>query len=182
MEQFENLQSFLEHVALVMETENNENMDAVNIMTLHSAKGLEFETVFLPGWEEGLFPHQRSLDEGGRSGLEEERRLAYVGLTRAKTFTYMVCIQPKSSWTLAICSSLRFLDELPAEHIEAIAMETSYGGYGKSSFQHNDSFYNDYVTPRKSIHKNTKILKEKLSLNQSLTHHQIFLSMIEFFT
>lgn len=67
-----------------METENNENMDAVNIMTLHSAKGLEFETVFLPGWEEGLFPHQRSLDEGGRSGLEEERRLAYVGLTRAK--------------------------------------------------------------------------------------------------
>jgi DNA helicase-2/ATP-dependent DNA helicase PcrA len=84
MEEFESLRSFLEHVALVMEAEQNEGLDAVNIMTLHSAKGLEFETVYLPGWEEGLFPHQRALDEGGRSGLEEERRLAYVGVTRAK--------------------------------------------------------------------------------------------------
>lgn len=109
MEQFESLPSFLEHVALVMDAENDENTDAVNIMTLHSAKGLEFETVFLPGWEEGLFPHQRSLDEGGRSGLEEERRLAYVGLTRAKkTFAYMVCIQSKNSWILAIYPSFSF--------------------------------------------------------------------------
>ncbi len=84
MEEYESLRGFLEHVALVMDAEKNEDMDAVNIMTLHSAKGLEFETVFLPGWEEGLFPHQRTLDEGGRSGLEEERRLAYVGVTRAK--------------------------------------------------------------------------------------------------
>ncbi|TIT05601.1 MAG: ATP-dependent DNA helicase, partial [Mesorhizobium sp.] len=84
MEEYESLRSFLEHVALVMDAEQNAELDAVNIMTLHSAKGLEFETVFLPGWEEGLFPHQRALDEGGRSGLEEERRLAYVGLTRAK--------------------------------------------------------------------------------------------------
>jgi DNA helicase-2/ATP-dependent DNA helicase PcrA len=76
---YESLRSFLEHVALVMDAEQNETLDAVSIMTLHSAKGLEFETVFLPGWEEGLFPHQRALDEGGRSGLEEERRLAYVG-------------------------------------------------------------------------------------------------------
>ena len=79
MEEYESLRSFLEHVALVMDAEQNAELDAVNIMTLHSAKGLEFETVFLPGWEEGLFPHQRALDEGGRSGLEEERRLAYVG-------------------------------------------------------------------------------------------------------
>ncbi|RVC07080.1 ATP-dependent DNA helicase, partial [Mesorhizobium sp. M7A.F.Ca.AU.001.01.1.1] len=84
MEEYESLRSFLEHVALVMDAEQNAGLDAVSIMTLHSAKGLEFETVFLPGWEEGLFPHQRALDEGGRSGLEEERRLAYVGLTRAK--------------------------------------------------------------------------------------------------
>src|SRR5205807_1736451 len=81
---FENLQGFLEHVALVMDADGGADADAVSIMTLHSAKGLEFDTVFLPGWEEGLLPHQRSLDEQGRAGLEEERRLAHVGLTRAR--------------------------------------------------------------------------------------------------
>ena len=84
MEEFENLAGFLEHISLVMERESGEGEQAVNIMTLHSAKGLEFDTVFLPGWEEGLFPHQRALDESGRAGLEEERRLAHVGLTRAR--------------------------------------------------------------------------------------------------
>src|SRR5439155_165348 len=79
MEEFENLAGFLEHIALVMDTERGESDDKVSIMTLHSAKGLEFDTVFLPGWEEGLFPHQRALDEQGRAGLEEERRLAHVG-------------------------------------------------------------------------------------------------------
>ena len=80
MEEFENLQGFLEHISLVMDNEKAAESDAVNIMTLHSAKGLEFDTVFLPGWEEGLFPHQRTLDDQGRAGLEEERRLAHVGL------------------------------------------------------------------------------------------------------
>ncbi|PIT69805.1 ATP-dependent helicase [Bartonella tribocorum] len=163
IEQFENLQSFLEHVALVMETENNENMDAVNIMTLHSAKGLEFETVFLPGWEEGLFPHQRSLDEGGRSGLEEERRLAYVGLTRAKKHLHIWFVSNRrvhGLWQSALPS--RFLDELPAEHIEAIAMETSYGGYGKSSFQHHDFFYHDYATPRQRHAQKNKNIEGKV--------------------
>ena len=84
MEEFENLAGFLEHISLVMDRDSGEGEQAVNIMTLHSAKGLEFDTVFLPGWEEGLFPHQRSLDESGRAGLEEERRLAHVGLTRAR--------------------------------------------------------------------------------------------------
>ena len=84
MEEFENLQGFLEHISLVMDADRGEQVDSVSIMTLHSAKGLEFETVFLPGWEEGLFPSQRSLDEQGRAGLEEERRLAHVGLTRAR--------------------------------------------------------------------------------------------------
>ena len=84
MEEFENLQGFLEHISLVMDRDKAEGQDAVSIMTLHSAKGLEFDTVFLPGWEEGLFPHQRALDEQGRAGLEEERRLAHVGLTRAR--------------------------------------------------------------------------------------------------
>src|SRR5690606_38823253 len=84
MEEYESLRAYLEHVSLVTEIEQDDRLDAVSIMTLHSAKGLEFETVFLPGWEEGLFPHQRSLDENGRAKLEEERRLAYVGLTRAR--------------------------------------------------------------------------------------------------
>src|SRR6266849_2520227 len=84
MEEFENLQGFLEHISLVMDRDRGEGVDAVSIMTLHSAKGLEFDTVFLPGWEEGLFPHQRALDEEGQAGLEEERRLAHVGITRAR--------------------------------------------------------------------------------------------------
>src|SRR6187431_3393140 len=84
MEEFENLAGFLEHISLVMDVESGESDDKVSIMTMHSAKGLEFDTVFLPGWEEGLFPHQRALDEQGRAGLEEERRLAYVGITRAR--------------------------------------------------------------------------------------------------
>src|SRR6202000_3297410 len=83
MEAFENLGGFLEHVSLVMENAEASDRDQLSIMTLHGAKGLEFDIVFLPGWEEGLFPSQRSLDENGMKGLEEERRVAYVGLTRA---------------------------------------------------------------------------------------------------
>ncbi|TIT72925.1 MAG: ATP-dependent DNA helicase, partial [Mesorhizobium sp.] len=118
MEEYESLRSFLEHVALVMEAEQGESLDAVSIMTLHSAKGLEFETVFLPGWEEGLFPHQRALDEGGRSGLEEERRLAYVGLTRAKKNLHIWFVSNRlihGLWQSTIPS--RFLDELPETHV-----------------------------------------------------------------
>ena len=135
MEEYESLRSFLEHVALVMDAEQNAELDAVNIMTLHSAKGLEFETVFLPGWEEGLFPHQRSLDEGGRSGLEEERRLAYVGLTRAKKHLHIWFVSNRrihGLWQSTIPS--RFLDELPEAHVEVADAGNSYGGYGGSSF------------------------------------------------
>ncbi|MCV3209020.1 UvrD-helicase domain-containing protein [Mesorhizobium sp. YC-39] len=133
MEEYESLRSFLEHVALVMDAEQNESLDAVNIMTLHSAKGLEFETVFLPGWEEGLFPHQRSLDEGGRSGLEEERRLAYVGLTRAKKNLHLWFVSNRrihGLWQSTIPS--RFLEELPEAHVEVAESGNSYGGYGNS--------------------------------------------------
>jgi DNA helicase-2/ATP-dependent DNA helicase PcrA len=129
---FESMRAFLEHVALVMDTDNNPDLDAVSIMTLHSAKGLEFETVFLPGWEEGLFPHQRALDEGGRSGLEEERRLAYVGLTRAKRHCHIWFVSNRrihGLWQSTLPS--RFLDELPEAHVEVAEMDTGYGGYGR---------------------------------------------------
>jgi DNA helicase-2/ATP-dependent DNA helicase PcrA len=131
MEEYESLRSFLEHVALVMDAEQNAGLDAINIMTLHSAKGLEFETVFLPGWEEGVFPNQRSLDEGGRSALEEERRLAYVGLTRAKKNLHIWFVSNRRMhglWQSTIPS--RFLDELPEAHVEVADAGNSYGGYG----------------------------------------------------
>ncbi|WP_420962734.1 ATP-dependent helicase [Brucella sp. IR073] len=148
MEEYESLRGFLEHVALVMDAEQNEELDAVNIMTLHSAKGLEFETVFLPGWEEGLFPHQRSLDEGGRSGLEEERRLAYVGLTRAKKNLHIWFVSNRrihGLWQSTIPS--RFLEELPEAHVEVAESGNSYGGYGQSRFDRADPFQNSYSTP-----------------------------------
>ncbi|MBR0555141.1 UvrD-helicase domain-containing protein [Ciceribacter sp. L1K23] len=153
MESFESMRGFLEHVSLVMDAEQNEDMDAVSIMTLHSAKGLEFDTVFLPGWEEGLFPHQRALDESGRAGLEEERRLAYVGITRAKKLCHIWFVSNRrihGLWQSTMPS--RFLDELPAVHVEVAEAETSYGGYGRggygqSRFDKADPFQNSYSTP-----------------------------------
>ncbi len=135
MAEFENLGGFLEHVALVMDRDQGNEEDRVNIMTMHSAKGLEFVQVFLPGWEEGLFPSQRSLDEKGRSGLEEERRLAYVGITRAKknlTISFAQNRQTHGLWQSALPS--RFIDELPEKHVEVAAMSTSYGGHGLGTF------------------------------------------------
>jgi DNA helicase II / ATP-dependent DNA helicase PcrA len=155
MEAFESMRGFLDHVSLVMDVEQNENLDAVSIMTLHSAKGLEFETVILPGWEEGLFPHQRALDEGGRSGLEEERRLAYVGITRAKRRCHIWFVSNRrihGLWQSTMPS--RFLDELPAAHVDvAAAADTGYGGYGgrggygQSRFDKAEPFQNSYSTP-----------------------------------
>ena len=115
MEEFENLQGFLEHISLVMDRDGGAEDEAVSLMTLHSAKGLEFDNVFLPGWEEGLFPSQRTLDEQGRAGLEEERRLAHVGLTRARRRAKLYFATNRrihGTWSTTIPS--RFLDELPA--------------------------------------------------------------------
>ena len=119
MAEFENLGGFLEHVSLVMDNAADSAGDMVNLMTLHSAKGLEFDTVFLPGWEEGVFPSQRAIEETGLNGLEEERRLAYVGLTRARRRAFVSFAanrQIHGKWQSAARS--RFIDELPDEHIE----------------------------------------------------------------
>ncbi len=125
--------------------------ERVSIMTLHAAKGLEFETVFLPGWEEGLFPHQRSLDENGRAGLEEERRLAYVGLTRAKRrakIYFATNRRIRGLWQTTIPS--RFLDELPADHVEVVeaASGQAYGGYAQSRFANMDTYASSYHDAR----------------------------------
>src|SRR5690606_3424587 len=111
--------SFLEHVSLVMENDENITDEFVSIMTFHAAKGLEFDAVFLPGWEEGLFPSQRSMDENGVSGLEEERRLAYVGITRARKRAYIFFAANRFLYGKGVSSlPSRFIDELPKDHVE----------------------------------------------------------------
>ncbi len=149
MEDFENLNGFLEHVSLVMDAESQDGADKVNLMTLHSAKGLEFNTVFLPGWEEGLFPHQRHLDEAGQAGLEEERRLGYVGVTRARLRAYITFAQNRrvhALWQTAIPS--RFIDEIPEVHVQVGDETGYYGGYSQSRFDTpEDAFSGAYETP-----------------------------------
>ncbi len=118
MEAFDTLSGFLEHVALVMDADQAAAGEKVVLMTMHAAKGLEFDTVFLPGWEEGLFPHQRALDEAGEAGLEEERRLAYVALTRARRRAIISCVQMRRVHTMwQPAQPSRFIDELPAAHV-----------------------------------------------------------------
>jgi DNA helicase II / ATP-dependent DNA helicase PcrA len=147
MEEFENLAGFLEHISLVMDNENSEG-EAVSLMTLHSAKGLEFDAVFLPGWEEGLFPHQRALDDQGRAGLEEERRLAHVGLTRARRnvkIYFATNRRMHGVWSSNIPS--RFLNELPEAHVEVAESSGGYSGYGPSRFDEMTHFGSSYGTP-----------------------------------
>ncbi len=161
MHDFENLAGFLEHVSLVMDADKGNDGERVSIMTLHAAKGLEFDTVFLSGWEEGLFPHQRALDEQGSAGLEEERRLAYVGITRARKQAHISFAQNRrlrGLYQSAIPS--RFVDELPEAHVEVREMKSPFGGayanpanlygnpYGRSRFDDaQPQFRSSYSTP-----------------------------------
>jgi len=153
MQQFETLPAYLEHVSLVMDLDRGGSDDAVQIMTLHGAKGLEFPLVFLPGWEEGVFPSQRSIDEKGEKGLEEERRLAYVGVTRAKQdarISFAANRLVYGRWTSQLPS--RFVDELPIDHVEA---ESDTGYYGvtpgmkdtKSRWDETPTFGAGYSSP-----------------------------------
>ena len=141
VEVFENLQGFLEHVSLIMDNEKQSDGAKISIMTLHAAKGLEFPIVFLPGWEDGLFPSQRSMDESGLKGLEEERRLAYVGITRAEevcTISFAANRRVYGQWQSALPS--RFIDELPAEHVDVLTPPGLYGGgYGAAGMAANAS-------------------------------------------
>jgi len=150
---YENLQAYLEHVSLVMDLDRGSAADSVQVMTLHQAKGLEFPLVFLPGWEEGVFPSQRSMDEKGEKGLEEERRLAYVGITRAREearISFAANRQVYGRWTSQLPS--RFVDELPPANVEA-SSETGYYGGGPGMQQHgsrwdeNPAFGAGYSSP-----------------------------------
>ncbi|MCV9935891.1 UvrD-helicase domain-containing protein [Boseaceae bacterium BT-24-1] len=150
LDEFPDLPAFLEHVSLVMDADSGDGGARVSIMTLHAAKGLEFDAVFLPGWEEGLFPSQRALDENGRAGLEEERRLAHVGLTRARKRLKLFFASNRrihGLWQSSLPS--RFIDELPEEHVEVVQATTAYsqGGYGASRFERMESFGSSYQTP-----------------------------------
>ncbi len=135
MKEFDNLESFLEHVSLSTSIDQDWNGEKVNLMTMHGSKGLEFDVVFLPGWEEGLFPHQKSIDEKGQEGLEEERRLAYVGITRAKKLAIISFAMNRfyqGDWIDSIAS--RFLDELPEENL----LKNSY--YDENQINDEESF------------------------------------------
>ncbi|MEA1830974.1 UvrD-helicase domain-containing protein [Methylobacterium durans] len=148
MEEFPDLAGFLEHVALVMDASEAEGAERVSLMTLHAAKGLEFDTVFLPGWEDGLFPNQRAIDESGRAGLEEERRLAHVGLTRARKrakLSFAVNRRIHGLWSSTIPS--RFIDELPPTSVDVVEAPAHFSA-GASRFDRNPApFGSSYGTP-----------------------------------
>jgi len=144
MHEFDNLQSFLEHVALATSIDKDWNGQKINLMTIHAAKGLEFDVVFLPGWEEGLFPHQKSLEEKGDLALEEERRLAYVGLTRAKNESFISFVMNRmyrGDWVDSLAS--RFIEELPKENIEKVEL--------KEQNNNEDFFFNQDIDYNESI-------------------------------
>ena len=153
MQAFDSLPAYLEHVSLVMDLDRGESADSVQVMTLHGAKGLEFPLVFLPGWEEGVFPSQRSIDEKGEKGLEEERRLAYVGVTRAKQdarISFAANRLVYGRWTSQLPS--RFVDELPIDHVEAQSDTGYYGATpgmkeAKSRWDEVPSFGSGYSSP-----------------------------------
>ncbi|MEM0907480.1 MAG: UvrD-helicase domain-containing protein [Pseudomonadota bacterium] len=150
MDEFESLPAFLEHVSLVNEAQGDASEPAITLMTLHAAKGLEFDVVFLPGWEEGLFPSVRALDENGQAGLEEERRLAYVGLTRAREQAFVwFALNRRLHGMWQSCAPSRFIDELPEDSV-SVREEAGYGGiggYGGSRFDKVEAFSSSYHTP-----------------------------------
>ena len=140
MKEFDNLNSFLEHVALATSIDQNWEGEKVNLMTMHGSKGLEFDVVFLPGWEEGLFPHQKSIEEKGQNGLEEERRLAYVGITRAKKLAIISFSMNRfyqGDWIDSMAS--RFIEELPEKNLKKNSLFDDNGDT-EEDFEFNQDF------------------------------------------
>ena len=143
MKEFDNLENFLEHVALATSIDQEWNGEKINLMTMHASKGLEFDVVFLPGWEEGLFPHQKSIEEKGENGLEEERRLAYVGITRAKKIAYISFAMNRfyqGDWIDSLAS--RFIEELPDKYVEKKTFYDEKDNQ-KNDFEFNQDFESD---------------------------------------
>jgi len=162
MQDYETLQSFLEHVALATSIDQEWEGAKINLMTMHAAKGLEFDVVFLPGWEEGLFPHQKSLEEKGDFALEEERRLAYVGITRAKKEAYLSFAMKRAyhgDWMDALPS--RFINEIPDESVE----KNEIGLSNTDDFEFNQDnsieFDDEYRSPGWDRYKKNKMIKWK---------------------
>ena len=163
MQDYDNLQNFLEHVALATSIDQEWSGAKINLMTMHAAKGLEFEVVFLPGWEEGLFPHQKSLEEKGDLALEEERRLAYVGITRAKKEAYLSFALKRSfhgDWMDTLPS--RFLNEIPEDIIEKNEISNEKNVNDFEFNQDTEIEFNDeYRSPGWDRYKKNKFLKWK---------------------
>lgn len=182
MGEFEDVQAFLEHVGLVTDQENATNDgQMVSLMTLHAAKGLEFPVVFLPGWEEGLFPHQRALDEVGQKGLEEERRLAYVGITRARELLYITRAERRRffakggiEWQTTLPS--RFLSELPDEHIVDLgggrggAMGTSAKSRKKDFSAEMAELFTSQWNPPAPVEATPEVASAKFKVGDKVTH------------
>lgn len=171
LSEFESLAAFLEHVSLVMDNAADDNGDQVNVMTLHSAKGLEFETVFLPGWEEGVFPHQKALDEAGSSGLEEERRLAYVGITRAKknaVISYAARRRIYNNWQTAYPS--RFISELPQDSILELKQKGMMSRQSNTYFAPKKTLYYDEDTQNTQDHWEDMSQEVDVVIGTQVTH------------
>ena len=158
MHDFDNLQGFLEHVALATSIDQDWDGEKVNLMTMHAAKGLEFDAIFLPGWEEGLFPHQKSLEEKGDLALEEERRLAYVGLTRAKKESFISFAMNRmyrGDWVDSLAS--RFIEEIPEENVKKEDLKET--GNDDFFFNQDIEYNNGRKSPGWERFKKNKLLK-----------------------
>jgi len=173
LEDWDDLGSFLEHVSLVMENDSKSTVESVTLMTLHAAKGSEFDIIFLPGWEEEIFPHRRALDEGGVSALEEERRLAYVGLTRARKKIFISSVANRrvyNQWYSSLPS--RFLEELSSANLIHLS-ETGLTGEGKSGFSEKNSLdFSNIPSNDKIISKIDNSINKKLIVGMRVFHQK----------